>query len=60
MQYIIKGCGNINDISKAIKTLQATFGKGATLSTVAAVTMKAKESYLYNVILNQFGKDGKK
>lgn len=34
-KYIIKGCGNINEIEKSLKTIRAMFGKGATLSTVA-------------------------
>ena len=56
MNNILKITGKASDVVKQLRTLQAIFGKGATLSTVAAVTMKAKESYLYNVILNQFNK----
>lgn len=32
---IIKSSGTINEILNQLKTLQAIFGKGATLSTVA-------------------------
>lgn len=32
--YIIKGTGKINDIATALKTLRATYGKGATLADV--------------------------
>ena len=40
--YIIKGCGNIQDVTKALKTLRAMFGKGATLSDVATVARYCK------------------
>lgn len=55
-QYIIKGCGNIHEITKALKTLQATFGKGATLSDVATV---ARYSKVLQAERKQFEKDGK-
>ena len=59
-QYVIKSSGTIQDALNQIKTLQAIFGQGATLSTVATVATEIKKDYLYNVILNQFEKDGKK
>lgn len=36
--YIIKASGNINDVKKQLKTLQAIFGEGATLSEIATLT----------------------
>ena len=35
--YIIKGCGKIDDILTSLKALQSVFGKGAPLSDVATV-----------------------
>ena len=35
--YIIKGCGKIDDILTSLKALQNVFGKGAPLSDVATV-----------------------
>lgn len=32
--YIIKGCGTIDDILMALKTLSAVFGKNATLDEI--------------------------
>ena len=31
---IIKGCGNINEICNALKTMQTVFGKDATLDEI--------------------------
>lgn len=53
--YIIKACGNIQDVAKQLKTIQAIFGKGATLSDVATV---ARYSSVRQVVKNQFEKDG--
>jgi hypothetical protein len=36
--YIIKGCGTIDEILTALKTMQAVFGKNATLEEVATAT----------------------
>lgn len=58
-KYVIKNVGTIQDTINQIKTLQAIFGKGATLCHVATVAQEIKKNYLYNVILNQFEKDGK-
>ena len=55
-QYIIKGCGNIHEITSQIKTLQAIFGKGATLSDVATA---ARYSKVLQAERKQFEKDGK-
>lgn len=52
-RYIIKGCGNIHEITTTLKTLQAIFGKGATLSTVAQVVQAQK---LKNTIDEQLKK----
>ena len=35
-KYIIKSCGQMPQIIATLKTLQAIFGKGATLSQIAA------------------------
>jgi hypothetical protein len=37
-KYIIKGCGTIDEILTALKTMQAVFGKNATLEEVATAT----------------------
>ena len=36
-QYIIKACGNIDDVINQIELLQSIFGKGATLSDIAKI-----------------------
>ena len=36
--YIIKGCGTIDEICASLKAIQAIFGKNATLSEVATAT----------------------
>lgn len=36
--YIIKGCGTINEILTALKTMQAVFGNDARLTEVATAT----------------------
>ena len=56
IDYIIKGCGNINDITTALKTLCAAFGKGAPLSYVATV---ARYNKITQAERKQFEKDGK-
>ena len=40
--YIIKGCGTIDEICAALKAMQAVFGKDATLSEVATATRYAR------------------
>ena len=40
--YIIKGCGTIDEICVALKAMQAVFGKDATLSEVATATRYAR------------------
>lgn len=53
--YIIKACGNIQDVTKQLQTIQSIFGKGATLSDVATL----KRFINYDVtVKNQFEKDG--
>lgn len=36
--YIIKGCGTIDEICASLKAIQAIFGKNATLAEVATAT----------------------
>lgn len=36
--YIIKGCGTIDEICTALKTMRAVFGKDARLAEVATAT----------------------
>ena len=57
MKNIIKTSGKISEIIATLKTLQAIFGEGATLSTVA---IKTRYNILENALQNQFGKDAKK
>lgn len=38
--YIIKGCGNIDDVTTALKTLKIIYGDGATLLDVAQQQLK--------------------
>ena len=40
--YIIKGCGTIDEICAALKAMQAVFGKDATLAEVATATRYAR------------------
>ena len=56
--YIIKGCGTIDEILTALKTLSAVFGKDAKLSDVAFLTRYAQ---IKNTIRKQFdeGENGK-
>ena len=54
-RYIIKGCGNIHEIIATLKTLQAIFGKGAALSTVARQHLKI----VIDNQINEIKKDGK-
>ena len=54
--YIIKSCGNIQDLIKQLTTIQAIFGKGVTLSHVATVV---KYSNIRQAAMTQFEKDGK-
>ena len=49
--YIIKGCGTIDEICTALKTMQAVFGKGAKLSEVERETRAVQ---LKNAISRQF------
>lgn len=56
-QYIIRISGTPADVINQIKTLQTIFGKGATLSDVAAV---AKYSKVLQAEKKQFEKDGKR
>ena len=53
MKKCIKIAGNMQDVTKALKTLAAAFGKGATLSTVAQVVQAQK---LKNTIDEQLKK----
>ena len=52
--YIIKSCGNIQDVVKQLETIKAIFGKGATLSDVATVV---KYSSIRKIVENQFEKE---
>lgn len=54
-QYIIKTSGKMSDVIQQIKTLQAIFGDGATLSDIATYTQYIK---LDQIVKNQFEKDG--
>lgn len=55
-KYIIKASGNIQDIIKELKTIQATFGKGATLSTVGQVVQKQRLKQAIENQLNEIKK----
>lgn len=41
-RYIIKASGNMQDVIRALKTLQLTFGKGATLSQIDKATRQTR------------------
>lgn len=55
-EYIIKGCGKLDDILTSLKAVQHVFGKGAPLSDVATVARRAR---LIQAERKQFEKDGK-
>ena len=55
-EYIIKGCGKLDDILTSLKAVQHVFGKGCTLSDVATA---ARRSRLIQAERKQFEKDGK-
>ena len=49
--YIIKASGNINDVLKQLKTIQAIFGKGVTLSDLVTLSQCVT---IHNDIKKQF------
>ena len=46
--YIIKGCGTIDEICTALKTMQAVFGKDARLTEVAMATRYGRLTAITN------------
>ena len=46
--YIIKGCGTINEICTALKTMQAVFGNDARLTEVATATRYGRLTAITN------------
>jgi hypothetical protein len=47
-KMIIKGCGTINDICTALKTLSAVFGKEARLTEIATATRYGRLTAITN------------
>ena len=53
--YIIKGCGTIDEICTALKTLSAVFGKEARLTEVATATRYGR---IKTAVRKQFDEGG--
>lgn len=52
--YIIKGCGTLDEICMALKTMESLFGKDATLAEVEKATRYGR---IETATRMQFGKE---